>query len=79
MPVAQVTIDGVVHFHRRVFAPKEASARGWWNSVRRAFPGLELPPWGLVGSHTQFVAGDEVITFKGVPYEVYILRKVKGS
>ena len=78
MPVASIyrANEGVVG-PRQLYAPKEASPRGWWNEVRRTFPELELQPWSFVKARTQFHVDEtkDVISFEQGALDVWIARK----
>jgi hypothetical protein len=77
MPVASVHIrDRGPSGPRQLYAPKEASARGWWNEIRRTFPNYNFQPWSQMQEPRKFEVSDEVIMFEsGVDVRVMIARK----
>lgn len=75
MPVAHVTYRTQTVGPRQLYAPKEASDRGWWNEVRKAFRELELAPWGLVKGRMVFKPTEDTITFEGPGTWVMIARR----
>ena len=75
MAVCSVLYQGQPRGMRAIQPPKEASARGWWNEVRKTYRELELAPWGLVKERVKFSASEETIFFDGPAIWVAIARK----
>jgi hypothetical protein len=63
---------------RQLQAPKESSARGWWNEVRKTWREYALPPWGLCKGATRFEimdGEDDRIAFRRPGFDVLIYRR----